>query len=218
MFVAVMIAVERYLGRLLPEWGSYALAIGLSLIPFTLSVTAFDLIIGLPELGLNGDTNSAGSTATAFGYELIYLLDNHVVLCLMILLPRLVLKHEVANTATVDAQDTTTDAPVSASAFIQSLDPALNGELYSVEAQEHYVQVVSTEESRMVLYRFSDVVQQMSDSLGMQVHRSHWVAHQAVKQIVMKGQSVKLELHDGRLIPVSRTFRSAVQGRWGTSE
>jgi hypothetical protein len=108
------------------------------------------------------------SISKAFGFELMYLLDNHIVLCLMLLLPRLIHTYssEGANpdNRTLDESDTS-NAP---NVFINSFEPPLQGELCSVEAQEHYVQVTSTEESRMVLYRFSDVVRQLPDTLGMQ--------------------------------------------------
>ena len=214
IFVAVLFGVERYFGRMLPQWGSYAVAILISLVPFALTVTAFDLIVGLPELGLNDSSPSEMSTSKAFGYELIYLLDNHVVICLMLLLPRIMGTYSASehNPAFKPAEESL--PVITKNAFADSLEPPLLGDLCSVEAQEHYVQVVSTEESRMVLYRFSDVVRQIPESQGMQVHRSHWVAHSAVETTVMHGQTMKLALKDGRFIPVSRTFRTVVENRY----
>lgn len=214
IFIAVLVAIERYLGKLLLEWGTFAVAILVSLVPFALTITAFDLIVGLPELGLNDDSAALLSTSRLFGYELIYLLDNHVVLCLMLLLPRLIQTYSLSEPSEQSRPLVEPDASTSLNFFIKSFKPPLRGELCSVEAQEHYVQVVSSEESRMVLYRFSDVVRQMPESIGMQVHRSHWVAHSAVKETVMQGQTMKLALKDGRFVPVSRTFRHAVESRF----
>ncbi len=210
IFIAVLVGVERYLGLLIPRWAVFAVSIVVSLIPFALTVTAFDLIIGLPELGFNGDTASFISTPLAFFYELIYLFDNHVVLCLMLLLPKL-LKAYGNVQLLPEAQSVVNAEPLEPNAFITSFEPPLGGELCSVEAQEHYVQVISTDESRLVLYRFSDVVRQLPESTGMQVHRSHWVAYTAVNELVHQGQTMKLALHDGRFVPVSRTFRTAVE-------
>ncbi len=220
IFMAVLVGVERYLSELLPKWCTLVIACGLSLVLFTLTITAFDLIVGLPELGFNEESASQVSTVKAFLLELLYLLDNHVVLCLLLLLPRILLgsdwfrqnSNEAVADAGVEVQNT--ENPVS-NAFLSTLEPALPGELLSVEAQEHYVQVVSSEDSRLVLYRFSDVVKQLPESLGLQVHRSHWVAHASVKEIVMQGQTMKLLLKDGRSIPVSRTFRTVVEERFG---
>jgi hypothetical protein len=217
MFIAALMAVERYLGKWMPEWGSFSLAIVASLIPFALTVTAFDLVLGLPELGFNENSVIHMSTSKAFGFELMYLLDNHIVLCLMLLLPRLIHTYSSEEASPDNRTLHESDTPNAPNVFINSFEPPLQGELCSVEAQEHYVQVTSTEESRLVLYRFSDVVRQLPDTLGMQVHRSHWVAHSAVKVTVMQGQTLKLSLRDGRYIPVSRTFCIAVESRFTQS-
>ncbi len=227
IFIAVFKAVERYVERYsvqwLPEAGVISVAMLLSLLPYVLTVTMLDLLVGLPEIGLNGDTAAGMSTAKAFAYELVYLLDNHLALCVMLLLPRFIFNQasnavQPAPPARPDgAQEQTPALDNAPNVFVHSLEPPLQGELMSVEAQEHYVQVVSTDESRMVLYRFSDVVRQLPESMGMQVHRSHWVAHSAVKQVVLQGQTMKLELNDKRFVPVSRTFRNSVESRFGTA-
>ena len=213
LFIGVFLALERYIDHLLPKWGLFALAIVTSLVPFVLAITAFDLIVGLPELGLNETPISQDSTALAFGYELIYLLDNHLSLGLMLFLPYLLRAHLNIHAELPDPTLAEEDTADTLNTFLGSLEPPLRGDLRSVEAQEHYVQVVSSEESRLVLYRFSDVVRQLPESSGLQVHRSHWVAHAAVKELLTQGQAMKIELHDGRRIPVSRSFRHAVENQ-----
>lgn len=221
IFIAVLLAAERYLSKVLPFWALLALSIVISLVPFTLAVTAFDLVMGLPELGFNGDTNTELSTAEAFAFELIYLSDNHAVLCVLLVLPRLLSIGETnsapeTDTSKVEVSETSkaTGIQQAATAFFDSLDPPVTGTLCSVEAQEHYVQIITTEESRMILYRFSDVVKQLPDELGMQIHRSHWVSYAAVEKPDIQGQSMKLILNDGRTVPVSRTFRAAVERKF----
>ena len=63
----------------------------------------------------------------------------------------------------------------------------------------------------MVLHRFSDAVKQTPNTLGMQVHRPHWVALSAVENIIIEGQSMKLKLVNDKEVPVSRTFRTSVE-------
>ncbi len=214
-FFAVLIALEKYAERLLPWWGGLATAILVSLIPFTLAITALDLIIGLPELGLNGQVQSSASRLGAFALELLYLFDNHIALCLLLFIPRVIL----AGVQGVPGQsnqlvETADQNNLTSASFFESLDTPLAGEVNSIEAQEHYIRIQTTQESRMVLYRFSDAVKHIPASRGMQVHRSHWVADSAVKALVVKGQSMKLTLHDGSQVPVSRTFRAAVEQRY----
>ena len=81
-------------------WGWLALAAAMLTLPFfTLSVTMLDMLLGLPELGLTGfglDSPAAGGAAAEamparFAMESLYHLDNHLLLCALIVLPRVVL-------------------------------------------------------------------------------------------------------------------------------
>ncbi len=229
-FIGVLLAILHYMPKAVSVNACVAIAIVLSLIPFTLGITAFDLIVGLPELGIDGESGNAGSRLRAFAWELVYSLDNHVAACLLLMLPQMISSthsHSVDSTATQAADNIEiNDAEVSLNGatkptdpvqedavFYSAFEPPLEGSLCSIEAQEHYIKVISTEESRMVLYRFSDAVRHLPSSTGMQVHRSHWVAHGAVERVILDGQNMKLKLNTGALVPVSRTFRAAVEAR-----
>ena len=221
-FIAAFFGIEKYFKPLLSDWACYVCAVLLSLVPFTLSVTALDIIMGLPELGINDTGNEQISRGWAFFLELIYLLDNHIVLGMLLLIPRCLLRTRKSNRMINEAIDEQADQPSIAEAsntnipltFFDSLETPLDGRIYSMEAQEHYILVTTTVKSRMILHRFSDAVQRTPLTQGMQVHRSHWVAHSAVKEVVIEGQSMKLKLVDERMIPVSRTFRSAVESKY----
>lgn len=98
--------------------------------------------------------------------------------------------------------------------FLSSVKPPLDGDIYHIEAQEHYVRVATASEKRMLLYRFSDAIREMPSDVGMQVHRSHWVAYKAVVDVLKEGQSLKLALSDNNSIPVSRSFRTRVEEKF----
>ena len=53
-------------------------------------------------------------------------------------------------------------------------------EVLVITAEEHYLRIVTTERSRLLRGRMSDVEAQIPEGLGMRVHRSHWVAGRAV--------------------------------------
>jgi hypothetical protein len=212
-FFAVLVAIEKYFEGVFAPWLEVVVAIVISLVPFTLAITAFDLIAGLPELGLNGSQQS-GSRVSAFALELVYLFDNHVALCLLVLLPRWLSR---ADTAEPEVQQPAVELEVTENgytAFLESIDPPLKADIVAIEAQEHYIRISTDNDTRMVLHRFSDAVRHLPDSLGMQVHRSHWVADKAVRGLVVKGQRMQVELSNGTRVPVSRTFRSAVEQRF----
>lgn len=208
-FTAALFAVRKYFGRWLSAGACCATAISLSLIPFTLAVTTLDLIIGLPELGLNSYSQGPNSRAWAFGLELFYLLDNHIVLSLLLLTPRLLLQKE----SSPEASTPVTKDTAPQQTFFDSLEPHLEGDIYCMEAQEHYILITTSNGDRMVLHRFSDAVKQTPTTLGMQVHRSHWIAHSAVKDVAIEGQSMKLKLINSKEVPVSRSFRTVVENQ-----
>jgi len=101
--------------------------------------------------------------------------------------------------------------------YLRHLDQPLKGELLRVEAQEHYVRLVSDQENRMVLYRFNDIVSELPGKLGMQVHRSHWVAFAAAESLYRDSGRLWLTITDGSKIPVSRKYSEDVQSRFGSS-
>ena len=216
-----------------------------SLVPFVLSITALDLILGLPELdpsmqmaaptGASISAAANGSThVTSFLRELVYLSDNHLALCLLLSAPRVLpalfdwsapaAKDQLA--AFMPAQPTSAHenrSPATASTpgetdgskgYARHLDQPLSEDLLRVEAQEHYVRLVGQTDSRMLLYRFNDIVAELPPEAGMQVHRSHWVAFAAMDAVSREGGRLFLKLTDGSKIPVSRKYSGAVRDRF----
>ncbi|WP_282610551.1 LytTR family DNA-binding domain-containing protein [Pelagibius sp. Alg239-R121] len=90
--------------------------------------------------------------------------------------------------------------------------PKLQGQkIRALEAQEHYVKVYTDKTEELVLYRFADAVRDVEDLSGLQVHRSFWVACEAVVSAKREGRKIKLVLHDGLEVPVSKTHRPAAE-------
>ena len=221
-FIGGVFIVERYLKQRMPEWTCYLLATFISLIPFMLAVTALDMIIGLPELGYDFYSDDSISLVRAFGMELIYLLDDHAVLGALLLLPRMILRSKVELAASSNLVDQPVEEPrvsypkksLVKRPFLDSLKPALEGRICSIKAQEDSTLVATTEESRLISHRFSDVVKQMPETQGMQVHQFHWVAHFEVEDVVVEGKNMMLKLVNEEIIPVSSSFRAAVKSQY----
>lgn len=213
LFFMVLLAVEKYTTARLSEVWSFMLAYFVSLIPFVLAITSFDLIVGLPELGLNGESDGqAAANLSAFGRELIYLSDNHLSLCAILYLSRLLLRKQA------EGNDQPSTKPVVDAtripSFLDAIDPPLNGRISWVEAQEHYVKITTQNESRMVLHRFADAVRELPAATGMQVHRSHWVSFADIKALKREGQKLRLLLSTGDYVPVSRSYRQLVEEKF----
>mgnify|MGYP003117872414 CR=1 FL=1 len=199
LFFGVRSTIENYAPKSLSPVTTTALAILVSHLPFVLSVTAMDIVLGHPELGINSVTPGTTPRITELVLELLYLFDNHLAVCLLLTVPRWILHQEREAAFSQDDRGVGT--------LLSAIDPPLNGEVLWVEAQEHYVRITTPHEKRMVLARFSDIVRELSSEDGLQVHRSHWVATAAVVAEQKSGQNISLLLNTGDNVPVSRSFK-----------
>ncbi len=96
-----------------------------------------------------------------------------------------------------------------APSFFGRIPAHLGTSVQALAAEEHYMRVYTDRGSALMLYRTSDAIRELAGRDGCQVHRSYWVAREAVAEVVRTGGQVSLRLHDGLLVPVSRSFRVA---------
>jgi hypothetical protein len=96
------------------------------------------------------------------------------------------------------------------SLFAARLSAPLRGRLLCLEMQDHYLKIHHSGGSEMLLCRMEDAVRELG-SLGQRVHRSWWVAADAVESVEREGQRTLLRLTDGRRVPVGRSFRPALK-------
>lgn len=89
--------------------------------------------------------------------------------------------------------------------------PFVLTDLRLISAEEHYVHVQTVQGRQMLRGRISDIEAQLPDALGLRVHRSHWVAASAVKDLNRSREGWMLELADGTQVPVARARREAVR-------
>lgn len=198
----------------------------LSFPPFVMAVTTMDLLIGDLAL-LRTDPNVL---MNRLGIEAASLIDNHLVTCAILLAPYVNAVNRAlarpapraADTATQQSEAAALDPEADAereaattSGLILACQPPVIGDILAAEAQEHYVKIKATEQGGMALYRFGDAVRDLSRYDGMQIHRSHWVADRAVAAVVGKRGSLKIELTDGEIVPVSRRYELEVEARYG---
>ena len=88
--------------------------------------------------------------------------------------------------------------------ILERLSPERRGALRRLSMQDHYVEVATDRGVELVLMRLSDAIAECAPVAGMQVHRSHWVAREAVLAARRDGDRAILELAGGERIPVSR--------------
>lgn len=97
--------------------------------------------------------------------------------------------------------------------FMERVPTRLGRELMALEAEDHYLRVHTALGSELILARLLDAVAQLDGYDGLQVHRSWWVAADAVAGVIVQNGRLALRLHNGLTAPVSRTYRDAVRAR-----
>ncbi|MBN9220075.1 MAG: LytTR family transcriptional regulator [Mesorhizobium sp.] len=95
--------------------------------------------------------------------------------------------------------------------LIDRLPHAARGKLRYLSMQDHYVDVHTDKGSALVLMRFADALREVGDVKGVQIHRSHWVALDAVAGNRRKDGKLFLKLANDVLLPVSRSYAGAVR-------
>jgi DNA-binding LytR/AlgR family response regulator len=94
------------------------------------------------------------------------------------------------------------------SSFLRRIPARVGADLRHIEGEDHYLRLHTILGSDLILLR-------LSDAIGRQVHRSHWVSQHTVAAIERNGHRTWLVLISGARIPVSRTYLPALrQAGW----
>jgi hypothetical protein len=74
-----------------------------------------------------------------------------------------------------------------------------------LQMEDHYVRVHTPSGSELVLVSMREAMAQLAGRPGERVHRSWWVARDAVTEVVADGRNLRLRLVGGLEAPVSRS-------------
>jgi hypothetical protein len=134
-------------------------------------------------------------------------------------LPELVLKVTAISAVMIsinvlaERQGMTSAGPKPAK-FLERLPLKLRGgDVWAVEAEDHYLRLHTSKGQDLVLMRLSDAVAELEGIEGAQVHRSWWVAREAITEAVRGDGRATLTLKDGAEVPVSRTYARLLRER-----
>jgi hypothetical protein len=103
-------------------------------------------------------------------------------------------------------------------AFIDRLPMHIRGEILCLQVEDHYIRVHGRSSSVMVLMRFTDALRGIDHLPGTQVHRSWWVAADAVTGLRRTGRTAQLTLSNGTSVPVSQPYLAYAIRTWGRME
>ncbi len=109
----------------------------------------------------------------------------------------------------LDVQDGSVAEPTPE--FWDRVPVAIGRDLIALSAELHYTRVTTTRGDALILYPFGRAVEDLRHASGMRVHRSHWVALIHVTDVERRGQGAQVFLTGGMSVPVSRSYRKALE-------
>lgn len=78
--------------------------------------------------------------------------------------------------------------------------------LIAVEAHDHYLKVHTDAGEELITLRFADALEELARAHGWRVHRSWWVAAEAIEGVRWRRGNGEVRLAGGIEAPVSRTY------------
>ena len=83
-----------------------------------------------------------------------------------------------------------------------------------LSAELHYLDVHTANDHQLILFSLRDAVDEIPKDLGIQIHRSHWVAWRAVAAIKKEGRQGIAIMTNGLQLPISRAKLPHVLVQW----
>ena len=116
----------------------------------------------------------------------------------------------VATTDLIEITIKTTLVTLPVTLFFKRLPHKIGRDLISLQAQDHYILVVTSAGSEMVLMRLSDAIKELGTHKGIQTHRSWWVAEKHIVNMATENGKKHIYLTNGQKTPISRTYLKQV--------
>jgi DNA-binding LytR/AlgR family response regulator len=98
------------------------------------------------------------------------------------------------------------ETPVVPNRLLSRLPSHVRGQIIALEMEDHYVRVHTDRGSALVLLRLSDAMAEVAAIAGRQVHRSWWVAADAIEHFERVGRAGQIRLRNGLIAPVSQRY------------
>lgn len=96
--------------------------------------------------------------------------------------------------------------PDPARLIFDKLPPVLGEDVLYLENEDHYLRVHTDRGDALILMRMGDAAEALRGIDGARVHRGWWVARRAVSGTTRQGRAIRLQLVDGREVPVARSM------------
>lgn len=97
-----------------------------------------------------------------------------------------------------------TSSPVVGAQLAARLPARVGADVIALRMEDHYVRVYTRMGDALVLMRMSDAIGELAGIPGIQVHRSWWVARDAIVAVERRGRTARVHLSNGLTAPVAR--------------
>jgi len=132
-----------------------------------------------------------------------------LVSCTIISMAIAMIVYQVSKAHRADEVDETVDT--NSVALLRRLPVELGHDILCLEAQDHYVNVITLKGSALVLIRLSDAIAELEGIEGLRIHRSWWVAKDAIVKTTRENGKLMVVLSNDIVLPVSRTYAGEVR-------
>lgn len=96
--------------------------------------------------------------------------------------------------------------------LLKRLSPAISGDILRLSSRDHHVEVATTSGRETLRLRMADAIDEMEPVDGFCIHRSHWVARNAITGVERKNaHKAYFILSNGERLPISRTYRPKLE-------
>lgn len=199
----LMMVVGYFVGSVIANWffqggqrrtGNIWLDVVLASLTMSLP---FTLLVWVVTRGMLGSQINVSGLPVLFGYVLIVALAITTI-----------------NVLIESRRAAMTEASPEPPKFLERLPLKLRGaEVWAVEAEDHYLRLHTSKGQDLILMRLADAVLELEGIEGAQVHRSWWVARDAIADARRGDGRATLTLKDGAEVPVSRTYAGILRER-----
>lgn len=88
------------------------------------------------------------------------------------------------------------------------VDVEARGELLALSIEDHYLNVYTSNGHAKINYSLAEAVTELENAQvdGLRIHRSHWVAKQALGRVVSDGHGYVAHVSNGLELPVGPTY------------
>lgn len=183
----------------------------------TLAATPVFWLLDLLYPNLNTDDPIANSWLQGLALEFLTVLPYMLIIWWLVNIPLLFSKPQLSAEALVEAEEKPAlrDAKqIFLQRFYDNLPEVLGNDIVAISSDLHYLNVYTRKGKTLVLGSLTEHAAAL-DELGVQIHRSHWVAKRHVKRYVQSADKALCVMSNGLELPVSRRQRKLAKSVFG---